>query len=60
MNTTRHVSARNLAVLKDTVLAVPTGSPALSSPLGLAFANAAFYTASPDGAVLAIIGKPDL
>ena len=37
-----------------------TDSPALSSPLGLAFANAAFYTASPDGAALAIIGKPDL
>ena len=33
-------------------------SPALATPLGLAFADDAFYTASPDGAALAIVGKP--
>ena len=33
-------------------------TPALAAPLGLAFAADAFYTVSPDGAALAIIGKP--
>jgi hypothetical protein len=33
-------------------------TPALAAPLGLAFADDAFYTASPDGAALAIVGKP--
>ena len=33
-------------------------TPALATPLGLAFADDAFYAASPDGAALVIVGKP--